>query len=519
MSTKAHHSERDRAALFDDIYLKIMGRDAFVPIKNERLNLNIRSAILSQRDSFIAADTDEKLFYALLRLNNCRKDVHVKLGLVAGGIHPKRIELTDLPVRSDRLPIKQAPIRFAVDYEKPDDYFFFVSDFSKDIRKFTNNVPTPGDRLIAVNGFPILDYFYMTEPYQRWSTVDGLWWIQSESLSRRSYEFSPNIYNSDVKYRLRRTDGEIFDITLPYIDDPSSIEWKGFWPVQGQDRYPGFEKRISRKCFDVYLPDSKYRVILLDWNAFDEKIIIQDIDYLLTWASENNFLDCGVIFDGTRASGGSYGPYVVQAISPRPFKTTFGNLRISDIIEPFIERIKDGRENGASLDDIDGGVWMDDGSWLWDWLINDVRDAVARKKDYSDNVPFKSTHLPKDSDGMLYPHKRHFEGKLACLFGPHGGSHLDQFASIVIDNNLGYTVGMRTAGYSNTWEWQELVCFPTTGKPVANMMWSMGHTIRPNGELLEGNPPDLDEIIPQTRDNYREYYDILLAKAMAYVTH
>ena len=123
----------------------------------------------------------------------------------------------------------------------------------------------------------------------------------------------------------------------------------------------------------------------------------------------------------------------------------------------------------------------------------------------------------KDSDGILKPAETHFRGSVVCLFGPHGGSHLDQFAAMVIDNKLAHTIGMPTGGYSNTWEWYEILHFPISGKPVAQFMWSMGHTIRPNGEILEGNAAMVDEYIPLTRENYRSYYELLLNTAFKYL--
>jgi hypothetical protein len=50
-------------------------------------------------------------------------------------------------------------------------------------------------------------------------------------------------------------------------------------------------------------------------------------------------------------------------------------------------------------------------------------------------------------------------------------------------------------------------------------MWSIGHTIRPNGEVLEGNPAEVDEYIPLTRDNYSNYRALLLEKALEYLNH
>ena len=78
-------------------------------------------------------------------------------------------------------------------------------------------------------------------------------------------------------------------------------------------------------------------------------------------------------------------------------------------------------------------------------------------------------------------------------------------------------MGMSTGGYSNTWEWEEILIFPISKKPIVLFMWSIGHTIRPNGEILEGNPAKVDEHIPLTRDNFLSYYSMLLSRAMKHL--
>ena len=191
-------------------------------------------------------------------------------------------------------------------------------------------------------------------------------------------------------------------------------------------------------------------------------------------------------------------------------------MRISDITEAFI---KEKRNEFTKQNIEDAGVkeTIDDGSWLIDWLETDVMTAIRNGDAYSNNVPFKLAHLPKDSDGILEPAEVHFNGPMVCLLGPQGGSHLDQFAAMVVDNQLAYTIGMPAAGYSNTWEWEEVLTFPISKKPIAQYMWSIGHTIRPDGEILEGNPSQVDELVPWTRDNYMEYYPTLLSRALEHL--
>jgi hypothetical protein len=86
---------------------------------------------------------------------------------------------------------------------------------------------------------------------------------------------------------------------------------------------------------------------------------------------------------------------------------------------------------------------------------------------------------------------------------------------MVADNDLGVVVGMPAGGYSNTWEWQETLTFPGTDRPVVAWMWSIGHTLRPDGTILEGNAAPVDRPLPLTPDNALDYYPALLREAIA----
>ena len=157
------------------------------------------------------------------------------------------------------------------------------------------------------------------------------------------------------------------------------------------------------------------------------------MDWLVDYAEENELLDYGLIFDATKARGGSKGAYAIQRLTPKPFKTTFGNVRISDVIEPFVEDRRRAFRRGA-INDAGVSEVVGDGKWLMDWLNEDVMAALERGDEYSNNVPFKVAHAPKDSDGILQPADVHFRGPMVCLFSPRGGSHLDQFVAMFADN-------------------------------------------------------------------------------------
>jgi len=493
-------SEEDRRALVDYLIEKTMEREAFSPVKNERLNLDVESAMRAYEDEVVAAKSDEELFYALARLSNARHDRHLSVWPIDGGIAAPE----DYPNDGPDAPV--APIRVDVDYSNSDELILFVSDVAAG-ESDPGGVQT-GDKILAVNGVSVKERFEQTRPYYRYSTEHGYRKKFSQGFNSRTGLLPPRMYGDGLELRLERDDGEIFEASLPYVDE-ESIEWAG----DSADRYPGFELLADRGAFDVYLSTEGKQVLALDWHRFNE-FLVEDINWLLDYASENGLLDHDIVWDGTRSGGGSLGAYAIQRLSPKPFKTTFGNLRISDVIPAFIaERVERFEAKEAQLDSGTPET-VDDGSWLIEWLTDDVQKAYDAGQEYTNNVPFKLAHAPKHSDGIIQPAETHFRGNMVCLMGPNGGSHLDQFYAIVTDNGLCETIGMNSGGYSNTWEWEEEVVYPTTGEPAIGFMWNIGHTISPAGKIVEGDPSEIGELIPLTRDNFAEYDNILLERAL-----
>ena len=179
-----------------------------------------------------------------------------------------------------------------------------------------------------------------------------------------------------------------------------------------------------------------------------------------------------------------------------PFKNTFGNVRVTDL--RFV--IANKANHGPDVE-----KWID--------------DAIAEGSSYTTNEPFKLRNFPRGSDGVMDPAPQRFTGDKVMLFFPWGGSNLDQFASMVEDNpETGiHTMGMTMGGYSNTWEWGETLEVPGIG-PVF-FEWSIGHTLRPNGQVLEGNPSLAAEWIPFTRDNFDRYFELLITRALEHLGH
>ena len=499
---------QDREALFEYLIAKTLEREAFSEIKNSKLGLDVEAAMRAYRDEIVLAETDRELFYALVKMSNARHDRHLRVDVVEGGLDVS--ESYSLSANSSYPDVdappedEAAPLRFAVDYESER---MFVSDFAANwLRRYGGPAPAVGDLLIKINGVAFRDYIGKIKPYFRFSTPNGFWVWAADALGKRTPILPPEFYGDVLAVELEKADGRRYELALPYMRR-DEIRWAA---GRGQE-YPGFERLLEKPTFDLYRSTGGKPVLVITWKRFGESLV-EDVDALMDYAEARDYLGYHLIWDGTRSRGGSLGVYALQHFSPKPFKVSMGNLRLSSVIPLFAERSK--RRAKAPLRGQRGAPKaFDDKRWLLDWLQMDVLPAYARGESYSNTVPFKLAHLPRDSDGWIQPAKRHFQGKMVCLLGPYGGSHLDQFAATVVDNDLCHTIGMPAGGYSNTWEWEEIVMFPISGKPVVKFMWSIGHTIRPNGEVLEGNPAAVDDYLPVTRDNYREYYDLVFQKA------
>lgn len=486
-----------RRALAQDIIAKTLRREAFSKPKSERLGLDVEKSMQRWVDEVASASSDEALLYALVKLSNARKDRHLKVRPAEGGLAAPQWE--------QRL---AAPIRFAPDFSDGAQDGYFVADLAQhDWGK--RRAPQLGDRLVAIGGIPIGEYVERVEPYFRYSTVAGFRWKLGQSLGARTNVLPPSQYPERATYTLADPDDQTYTVEMDWVD-PETLTWGGHF----DPRYPGFDLVFESPTFDLYR-DTPSQVLLLRWRRFGPELV-EDMERLMKYAGENRLLANAVIVDATRARGGSKGAHVIQHLSAKPFKTTFGNLRLSDATEAFIKSKQAEHQRGA-VNDGASAETMDGGNRLLEWLQNDVTKALAAGEDYSANVPFKLAHLPKDSDGMAQPAEVHFTGPLVVLLSPHGGSHLDQFAAMIVDNDLGHTIGMPAGGYSNTWEWTETLTLPGTDEPLADFMWSIGHTIRPSGEILEGNPAAVAEEVPLTRQNARGYHALLLERAFAHL--
>lgn len=500
-----------RGALFDTILARTERREAFSPVKNERLGFDPLAAMTVLRDDVMAADTEDELFYALARLSHARRDRHLDLALVPDGLAPSHTAGLEVSGGPDPDPPPRAPVRVFPDYaDGAGEAAYFVGDVAAFVDPEDAGqpeLPPIGARIVSVNGMPVAAWHDSATAFTRHSTVAALRWKVAEAMTLATAALPPHLRTDHLTLGVRATDGGESTYRLPFLA-PRDLFWHG----TAEPRYPGLALALTTGTYDLLIPQDGRRFLVLIWRGFRESMV-GDVDGLIAYAEQAGLLDHALVMDVTRSRGGSLGAYAMQRLQPRAFKTTFGNLRLSDITLPFIE---DKRRDFAARDINDGGVpeTVDDGTWLMEWLEDDVLGALERGDAYSNNVPFKLAHAPRDSDGILEPAAVHFRGPLGIISGPHGGSHLDQFVSIVVDNGLGPVVGMPPGGYSNTWEWDEVLTFPGKDQPVVGFMWNIGHTIRPNGEIAEGNPVAVDEWMPLTPDNVTTYYEEMLTRVL-----
>jgi len=487
--TAAVGTAAQRDALVDRVIEMTREREAWSPPKEAALGYDPIGEMEAVRSEIVAAETEEELFYALVKLSNARRDRHLSVRPVPGG----------LAVPWAAAEATRAPIEVRTDFSDLDAPGFFVSGVD---RAYTSRVGiSAGDRIVRIGGRTPTEYVEAFTPWTRHSSRHGLLWHLGVNLPVRSPDVSPAMYGSTLDLELERASGTRYAVSLPYLalGEVDIVDGE-------RDLFPGFSTVLERFNFHVLRPDDGRPIVLLRWLDFEDDLI-QDVVDLMAYAEREEILDHALVIDVTSSSGGSRGAYAIQRLVSEPFRTTYGNVRISDVSALMIDewasrRIDEGAPEIFGLNE--------SGSWLREWARTDARAAIERGDAYTAPTPFKLAHLPKDSDGVLRPAPVHFRGSVAIISGPHGGSHLDQFVSMFADNGLADVVGMPAGGYSNTWEAEEVLTLPGTGRPLALFMWNVGHTIRPNGEILEGNPVWPDRYVPLTRDNFRTYhYDLL----------
>lgn len=481
-------------AFFEEMVAKIDIRTAWNPKKWELMGTTFEKELekYKLKEEFANASSNIEYLRAIHKLNHLRYDHHLKLSATYDYISEKRIS--------------QAPIRLYTDMSDEKNPFIYVANFTQAVEDKGVKL---GDKLLAVNEIPINEYIDLLKPYLQFSTLRNMYVEKlSHALVAKSEIFGPEIpQKSTVKLSLEpKTGGQTYDVELSYSGRYRNINWKYPYVVelyrqnysedksylQSMYKDLGFEEVYDNNVDCALYINKTKKLNLIEWYDFER--VSSNARALVNAAQREGTLDWDVIIDATRSSGGGGGPHIVKYLVSQPFKVTFGNVRTTD--KEWV------RKKAQSMS-----------SKVRNWIM----DAVNAGKDYTTNEPFKLVDFPAGSDGIMKPASTRFNGKKVALIFTLGGSQYDQFCAMLVDNNDPdiHVMGMPAGGYSNTWEWGENITLPN-GKGIA-WEYDIGHTVRKNGEALEGNPAIPHTVVPITRDNYQTYYKDLIIKAEQYL--
>lgn len=462
----------EREALFDTLVDRTLQWEAWSPFKERKNATDYPIDAEALRDDFVNASSELDLVIALQKLSNLRQDRHLFVDE----------EFPDVSNQQTETPIKFWPDFSGAALK------IFVSDTAINFSTYSSQSLTLGDEVIAVNGIDIETYYESLIPFLRFSTINGARWEFAEALSIKRTLFDPSLYRFDntVQYTLKRGNGTNYLISLPY----SNEDYK--FTDSGARSLPGYELLLQTIDVDMYV---KYLdeniIVLLRWKDFED--VANTAFNIIQKAKERNLLSANVILDIAESSGGSGAPDLLRILAQEPFQTTWGNVKIGDYLDDF--------KQGFS-----GPVR--------EWLDNDVEEARANDEEFSPNVPFKLQYFSKTETGIMNPGEERFAGKVVLISGSNTGSQVDQCAAMLIDNDVAIvSLGMPCGGYSNTWEYEPLLNFPEGSNNWFEYHWNIGHTIRPNGEVLEGNPAIPEYPYLLTSENFASYYDQMIQAA------
>ena len=91
--------------LFDDIINKTERREAFSEVKESNIGFSALDDMKGLRSEFVASETETELWYALVKLSNARRDRHLRVRSVYGGLEEPEHKAHVFPRRFTCCPI------------------------------------------------------------------------------------------------------------------------------------------------------------------------------------------------------------------------------------------------------------------------------------------------------------------------------------------------------------------------------------------------------------------------------
>jgi len=196
-------TSEQREALFESLVTKIMAREAFSPIKNERLGLMFPDDLAPYRQEFIDAETDQDLYWAITRFSNARRDRHLSVEAVDGGLDItasyNHFDPADYPgVEIDPSAAPVVPLTFLPDFGgEPVGYF--VAELADDLSLVEGGDGLSlGDRVTMVNGTAFAAYIDSVRPYHRYSTHENFWMRSALTFGVKTTALPEDMYSESL---------------------------------------------------------------------------------------------------------------------------------------------------------------------------------------------------------------------------------------------------------------------------------------------------------------------------------
>ena len=478
-------SKAQRKKIYTYLIEKTLERQAFSEVKNERLELAFEEDAKALKSDFLNAKEDLDLMRALIMMSNARCDRNVWIDTVDGGYR-------------EVWGIDELPMRFHAEVTD-DGARLFVSDWSSDVEQYTRGyTPSVGDVVLEINGDDVEEVLEEYRPHLRFATEHGLWKAFAGELSRQRELLDTGLYEKKVTLKLEVQDRRIpSKIVLPYRSRQLND-----WVRPVQQVRPGFETVLETGSFDV-LKHASREVLLLLLHAFDTDLV-DDVHELELFLTDEELWEHDFIVDATEArTGGTASPVpLLRVLAKEPFHPCSGQVRISDLVEEYsdVMRRREGRDSEAVR-----------------WIQEEVQAAADAGDEWSPATPWPPGVTQGDSEGLLRPAELHVQGNVVYLFSSEVDGVVDQLSALVIDGGLGWSIGTPTGGRGTDWRWSETLELPGTDKKIAAFMWSIARIVRPNGELLDGNPPTPHDPIAVTAESWAGWYTSVLERALAYL--
>ena len=445
---------------------------------------------------FLAAQSKEDVYLALLSLKNAVHDGHADLQVPAG-LRPAQ--------RQWRLPFE---LRWA----------WRDGASVLEVATTPGQGVEPGLRLLRVDGRPVAELLHeylewhrdgsperAQQAFARWLTAREAWRHPAPDARPVKFVFLDPARGVEVAREAAFASGP-----PPPNGRPSDVDYAGLTPVFRGLNVEVFEDAPSRTLVVRYLSFSYQfeteelwnRVAVLSWpvrplepapRSGGSRLQALDVEHLGAYLRTRQGEFSRVLVDVRDNPGGGVNLPLLRLLATKPFRTTTRGVAA----RPLLTRDPEFREAALSMSASPAMIAQ---------LKKDLDSGAAETSRFSFDC--RSEACP-GSEANAEPDPQHLTLPVVVLSGPACISSCDQFVAVVADNGLGKLVGLPSAGASAPFRAPRK--FTLANGQTFSITLNVGLTWRPNGDALEGNPAQPDLVFPLGRGALREVLDALAA--------